>query len=175
MKEKDLGDIKSGFKVPDAYFENFERRMIDKVVSVEETAAPLPETNPFTVPDGYFTQFEERLFDKLKDEPQEPKVIPLFRRKAFSYVASVAAVLLVIITSTVLNKNNKATFGDLDAIAVENYLLETLELANPEEALLLDENDEIFATSMDTQINREAVIEYFKENVDEPAILLNED
>lgn len=174
MKEKDLHNIKSGFKVPDNYFQDFEHRFMDRIAELDNEHS-LPGNNPFKVPDNYFAQFEDRFNERLKSEPKEVKVIPLFRRKAFSYVASVAAVLLVIITSVVLNPESDVTFKDLDVVAVENYLLETLDMSNPEDALLLSDQDAFLATSIGNTIDNDAVLEYLNENVDEPAILLNEE
>ena len=175
MKKKELGDIKNGFNVPDGYFSDFAERMMDKVSAMDNHETLLPGSNPFKVPDNYFADFEDRLGEQLKTQKPEVRVIPLFRRKSFSYVASVAAVLLVLITSVVLNSNSEVTFKELDVVAVENYLLETLDMRNPEESFLLNNEDEILATSMGTMIDNDAVIEYLKENVDEPAILLNEE
>ena len=174
MKKKELGNIENGFKVPDGYFSEFEERMITRLGRTESENSLLPGKNPFEVPEGYFAHFEERV-TKLFHEKEEVKVIPLFRRKAFSYVASVAAVLLVIFTSIVLNSGNELSFNDIDVLTMENYLLESLDMRNPEETLLLSDQDDIIATSMDPIIDNDAVLEYLKENVDEPAILLNDE
>jgi hypothetical protein len=100
MKEKQLPyHQKSGFKVPDNYFQDFETRMMMKVTSEKREA-----NNPFKVPEGYFAQAEAEILEKLDQQPQRSKVVPLFSRKNFSYVAGIAAVLAILFSTMVFNK-----------------------------------------------------------------------
>ena len=172
MKKNQLGHIESGFKVPEGYFRDFEARMMEKITSEKEEKMLLHGENPFIVPEGYFSHFEDRLLERLQEQPKEPKVIQLFSRRSLSYVASVAAVLVVILTTVFLGNSDQVTFEDLDIVAVENYLLETLDMSNPETNLIINDDEFTFASSMN--IDHEAVLEYINENVDEPVILLNE-
>ncbi|MGB7785277.1 MAG: hypothetical protein WBL27_04170 [Salinimicrobium sp.] len=172
MKKKGLAYKDSGFKVPNGYFENFEARMVDKIQQGNE----LPSSKqPFKVPENYFEDFEQQMLQKIGQEPQSGKVIQLFSKKTLSYVAGIAAVLAVLLTSTLMNNSQKATFEDLDMLAVENYLFETLDLSNPEETPMIDQKEFSFAQGVDSNFDHEAVLEYLNENVEEPAILLNEE
>ena len=173
MRKKELGHKETGFKVPEGYFQDFEARMMEKVSALENEEQL--NSNPFKVPEGYFAEFENRLMEKIEEDRQEPKVIPLHHRKMWSYVASVAAVLAVILSSVVLTDSQKATFDNLDIVAVENYLLETLNMDETDETLFV--NDEVFgfASSPDSNIDHEAVLEYLNENVEETSLLLNEE
>ncbi|MGB7842862.1 MAG: hypothetical protein WBL21_08740 [Salinimicrobium sp.] len=175
MRKKGLAYGKSGFKVPKDYFGSFEARMLDKINSLPQENELQTGREPFKVPENYFEDFEKRMLIKIKQEPKATPVIPLFGKRTLSYIAGIAAVLAVILTSAVLNHNHKATFEDLDMLAVENYLFETLDISNPEETPMIDHKEISFAQSMDANFDREAVLEYLNENIDEPAILLNED
>jgi hypothetical protein len=147
--------------------------MMEKTGSIkieENSSAP----KPFKVPDGYFESFENRLMDRLEEEAPKGKVIPLFSKKALSYVAGVAAVLAVLLSSVVFNETSEYDVEELDMLAVENYLLETFELTSPEETEMINEAEFSFATSDSPNLDREAILEYLQENVEETAILLNE-
>ena len=62
MKEKKHN---TGLNVPDGYFDNFEDRMMLKVM--EES---LPKSNGFKVPEGYFEQFEVSPSHTVDTTPQ---------------------------------------------------------------------------------------------------------
>lgn len=175
MKKNDLPDNKnSGFKIPDNYFGDFEARMLSKVSSLENTDR-LPEySNPFKIPDSYFDKFEDRLFESLNKEKDHTKVISLITNKHFSYVAGIAAVLAIIFTTHFYNRSQSFGFEDLEITAVERYLLENLDHTTPEETQLFKEGDFSFASSNNAALNREAVLEYLSENIEDPSILLNE-
>lgn len=164
----------TGFKVPENYFEDFETRFMGQLSSSEEDLLSTGTSSPFKVPDHYFEEFESRLTDRLPLETKEPKVIPLFNRKHLSYIAGVAAVLAIILSSVVLNRPQTFGYSDLDVIAVENYLLESFEFSSPEETHLLQEGDFSFATSPGKDLDREAVLEYLNDNMEDPTLLLNE-
>lgn len=174
MKKKGLSKTKgSGFEVPKDYFEEFEARMMAKIDSSSKHHVP-SESSPFKVPEGYFEEFDDRLLQQLEQEPRENKVIPLNAPRRWYYVSAVAAVLIVLITSTFVKVSDNVNVEELDLLAVENYLLETLEYDNPEETLMMEENDFSWASNGNYQVNQEALYEYLTENIEEPSILLNE-
>ena len=168
MKENRLPYSKqSGFKVPDDYFGNFEEKMMLKVFTSENNL----NSKPFKVPENYFEQLEQKVFDKIQDPPKKTKVIPLFNRRTLSYVAGIAAVLAVLFSSVVFNKTQEPGFEDLDITAVENYLLESIDHDDPKN---IPENYD-FTASANPNIDKEALLEYLNENIEEPALLLNDD
>ena len=177
MRKKGLPYRKdSGFKVPENYFQDFEVRLMAQLPTAEENSILPEKSSPFKVPDAYFDQFESRLNERLNIKEKEIRVIPLFnRKKLLSYVAGVAAVLAVIFSSVVINRSKSFEYNDLDILAVENYLLESIEYSNPEETHLLKEGDFSFATSPNASVDREALLEYLNENMEDPSLLLNEE
>jgi hypothetical protein len=176
MKENGLPyKNKSGFKVPENYFGDFEARMLDKVRSLEgETTLP-ENANPFKTPDSYFDNFETRLFEKLEKDKKDPKVISLLKNKYLSYVATIAAVLAIIFATHQYTRTQSFDFEDLEITEVENYLLESFDHNTPEETHLIKEGYFSFTTSGSDKLNREAVLEYLNENMEDPSLLLNED
>jgi hypothetical protein len=175
MSKKGLNGKDAGFKVPENYFRDFETRFIAQLPAVEENPMLAGKSSPFKVPTSYFDDFETRLTSRIGKDVNDSKVIPLFIRKELSYLAGVAAVLAIILSTAILSRTKTFDFNDLDVLAVENYLLESFEFSSPEEIHLLKEGDFSFATSPDNKINREAVLEYLNENIEDPSLLLNEE
>lgn len=170
MKENRLPYDKSGgFKVPEGYFQDFEARMMARLTEEEKKTFG---DNPFKVPDQYFAQLGDRVFEKLESTPKKSKVVPLFNRKVWSYVAGAAAVAAIFFSSIVINENGELSFEDLEVTAVENYLLESLENESPTQEPYVDYE---LTASANPNIDKEALFEYLHENIDEPALLLNED
>ena len=155
--------IKTGFTTPDDYFNHFEEKVL-KQLSIKENETTLPLETGFTTPNDYFTNLEEKLFHKISTEEDiqketgfkapdnyfdnldneilnkvtvtETKVIKLFSKKQYLYVASIAAVL--ILSFFILNpiNSNSLTFDDIEYAAFEEYLntenidISALELAD---------------------------------------------
>ena len=172
MKKKGLSyQDQAGFKLPEGYFEQFEDRMMRKIR--KEKPAPVI---PFKVPEDYFENFQQEMMTRIeKQEKEEVKVVSLSNRRAISYIAGIAAVLAVLFTSAVFQNVQQTGFEDLDALAVENYILESLEFENTEDTPLFQDKEIGFAISSDPEIEREALLEYLKENIEEPSLLLNEE
>ena len=168
MKENRLPySQQSGFKVPEDYFGNFGDRMMTRVFSEDNKL----NNKPFKVPEGYFEQLEDRVVQNLELTPKKAKVIPLFNRRLWSYVASVAAVLVVLLSSVIFNRAQDPSFEELEISAVESYILEYIKHDDP---AVIPENYE-FTASANPNIDKEALLEYLNENIEEPALLLNED
>ncbi len=160
------------FKVPEGYFETLEERIMQQVTSLngkEQTA--LPSNNGFKVPENYFNNFETKLFQKLEKEKKTPRVISLLNKEIFYYVAGAAAVFVALF-STILNKPSQPVeFGDLEISTLEIYLYETLE---PDVSQYLNEEEAFLSKAENADVDFEAVYEYLNENVEEPAVLVNE-
>lgn len=167
MKKNRLPYEKGGFKVPENYFEEFESRMLRQVALEEKQFGD----SPFKVPNHYFEQLEGRVFEKL-EAPKKGKIISLNNRRTWSYVASIAAVLAVLLTSVVFTDAQKISYDDLDILALENYLLETIDPENPNHNPVEDYD---FSTALNPVIDKEALLDYLNDHIEEPALLLNED
>lgn len=158
----------AGFKIPDGYFQEFEDRMMARVTFSENTS----KENPFKVPENYFETLGDRVFETLESTPEKGKVIPLFNRRTLAYVASVAAVAAIIFSSVIFNKSGELGYDDLNMVAIENYLFETLDLDNPN---ITPAGEYNFTASANPNIDKDALLEYLNDNIEEPALLLNDE
>lgn len=178
MKENKLPyNQKTGFKVPSGYFDSLEHRIMEKVTtspSREEEATHLPGKSPFKVPENYFESFESRLFEKIKPETKRSKVISLFNKESLYYVAGVAAVFVAILTTFLTSQPESISWDSLDMVILEDYIHESIQYSTGDLSQVLDDGEYNFS-SPPSEINEEAVLDYFNENLEEPAILFNED
>lgn len=124
-KLSELKSMKTGFEVPNGYFESLEDRVLSKIKS--EVINDIPE--------GYFDTIEDRVFEKIKNE--EPKVISLKSR--FVKVAAplaIAASILLLITLQLFNTNQKDVFANLETSEIKTWInngdldLETFEITS---------------------------------------------
>lgn len=163
MKEK---TNKSGLHLPEGYFNNFEDRMMLKVM--EDS---LPKSNGFKTPDGYFVQFEDRVVSHVS-ETGRPKIIPLYRNKTLLYVSGIAASLVLIIS--LLNGLGSAqSFDDLSASAIEEYIEEGgMDIDSYDVMALLEEEDINDITIPSEVISEESLENYLLENIDETSLLI---
>lgn len=174
MKKNKLPYYKPGFKVPEDYFDTLENRLMDSVKLINpERVEKVKSASPFKVPDNYFDSFDEKVLDKINQEEKSTKVIGLFsNRRSFYYVAAVAAVFIALITTTFFNPAQPVTIQSLESVALENYIIESLELSTTDIVEITDANENF--SSQSTDIDEEAIIEYLQENIEETAIIFNE-
>lgn len=163
MKEK---TNKSGLHLPEGYFNNFEDRMMLKVM--EDS---LPRTNGFKTPDGYFGQVEDRVMSQVS-ETGRPKIIPLFRNKTLLYVSGIAASLVLII-SLVYGLGSDQPLEDLPVTAIEEYIYEGgTDIDSYDVMALLDEEDISEIKLPSEVISEESLENYLLENIDETSLLI---
>ncbi|QSS96855.1 hypothetical protein [Psychroflexus sp. ALD_RP9] len=152
-KHKATYQKKSGFKVPDNYFNEFkisELNLIEKKV--------------FNIPDNYFEELEIKL-------PQESKVINL-RQRVLLISSSVAAILIIALIALYPSRNNQKldSFSNVEQSEIEDYL-ET-ELENPED--YIDDNTPIdFNNFEQNQLSSEEIAKYLGDNLYEEDFINN--
>jgi len=165
MKEKNNIPKSNGFKVPKNYLKDF-----TIVIPSSENNSALPEKKDsgFKTPASYFEDF------KVEIPQKETKVIPLYKKKFFTAIASAAAVIVFII---LIYKNDQTSIinssRSLSTLAIEKYL---------EQNDFDFENDEIYFnsnqnTTIQTElenVDNEAILEYLANNTD-MATLLNDE
>lgn len=161
MKDKSNN---TGMNTPKGYFENFEDRMMLRVM--EEN---LPESNGLRVPNTYFDSLEERVVDRLAVN-KEPKVIPLFSKRTLIYVSGIAASLILLIS--LWGKTDELSLDELSANEVEEYIENGgIDLSSYEVMALLAE-DELSEISISSEvISDEALEAYLLENFDETSLI----
>ena len=153
---------KNPHKTPEGYFESFNERLMDKIFREESI---IPKSDGFLVPDSYFQTFNNKLTTKVK-----PKVVQLNRYKKYYYAAaSIAAIALL---AFFFNQNNQAAFGfddlaiaEIDAYFENNEMaLTSYELA---EVVSIENLSILDITETENTIEKEMILEYLDENVDE--------
>lgn len=163
MKEKKHN---TGLNVPDGYFDNFEDRMMLKVM--EES---LPKSNGFKVPEGYFEQFE--VSAQLTNElTPQPAVISIFRKKTLLYISGVAASLLLII-SLINTKDDNLSMDSLSAESVEAYINGDIADIDTYDVMAMLNEEDLESISLSSEIVSEENLEaYLIENLDETSLLI---
>jgi len=158
---KNKKHIKTGFTTPDKYFNNFDKKLLNKL-SIEESESELPKEAGFTTPENYFDNVEGEILNKVI--PTKTKVIKLFNKKQFLYATSIAAILAL--SFFILNPSNLnlSTFDDIEYAAFEEYLnTEDLNIS----ALELADLYEIETNELDNisflNIEDENILEYLSE------------
>lgn len=167
------------FKVPQGYFESLEDRIMDSVAT-DEIEQNLPG-HGFLMPKGYSESFEHRLFERMSQENlaqtnAQPKIRRLDLRKGFKYAAAVAAAVLLV--GTLLNSNQPTAnqgLEHIDLLTLEGYLQEVSETPNSNLQFIITDQQDSLETKNDIIIEQDALLEYLKENIDEPSILYYED
>ena len=159
---------KSGFKVPENYFDSFEKRIFDTIES--ET---LPKETGFKVPDGYFENLEDTILQKLTATDKPRKVIPLNSRKTWIYLTAIAACLAVIISMLIRDESIVKQLDLIKTATIENYIDEGyLDLESYEVLALLDDED-LTSINFESDIFSEESLEnYLLENSIEETLLI---
>ena len=151
------------FKVPEGYFDTFNKRLLDKI-SKEESL--IPKKDGFGVPDKYFSSLHTQIAEKLNTE--EPKVISLKLYKKFYYAA--ASIAAVLILGFWLNQNNKVelNFEDLATAELDAYFEENdLDLSSYEIVDYVSLENINLTDITEKNIEENTILEYLDENVDE--------
>lgn len=156
-------DKKSGFTVPDGYFEDAPLRILHAI----ENAKPVRQSEGFKVPLGYFEHLDEMILQKV--ENRDRGVIALNPFKKYYYVAAaVAAVLLVYLgLNTGQEKTIVFDFEDLSFYEIEAYF-ETNELGftSYEIAEMIPVTDLDINDVLTHQLQEENIIDYLNDNTD---------
>lgn len=157
-RNKNIHENRSGFKVPEDYFNTLENSLMNQLKS--ETLA---KKSGFKVPEDYFSDFEL----KTPTEENSSKVIQL--KDWSKWVAAAAIVAFAVIGALYIDSmspNKNLQFSDLDNDMIERYLdfnLETpedyIDFENTTVKKLVDENI--------TTLNDQDIIEYLNDNLDD--------
>lgn len=178
MKKNKLPYYKeSSFKVPEDYFETLEARVMENLTSMEEQGLPNKrEESGFKVPNNYFENFEAQLTKKIEKEQKPSKVITLLSRKSFYYVAGAAAVFIALLTTDFFqpNQNENTSIETIELFAIENYINESLQYSTSDVLDMFEEGEFENSPPPEPNFDQEAILEYLNENIEETAIIFNE-
>ncbi len=156
---------KNKFKTPEGYFDNFNERLIDKIIKEDSL---IPKEDGFAVPKDYFESFNTKISNKVNQK--QPRVIHLKPYKKYYYAAaSIAAILLF---SFWFSQHNQTQLGfdDLASAELDAYFEKTdLDFSSYElaEVINLDEISILDITETDNIQESKMILEYLDDNIDE--------
>lgn len=168
MEKQNLqNNLRSGFKVPNNYFETFEDVLFNKSSMKNST---LQSSKPgYIVPENYFETVEEKIFSQINHN--QPKVISMYSKNWMRYAAGIAASMLILFT-IVFKNNTTLDIGNIETAAIESYIqnidLSTLDLSQ----LITDE--ELNNTMATSTLYNEDYIESYLLNHADVEYLLND-
>ncbi|HET7360402.1 MAG TPA: hypothetical protein VFI78_00545 [Salinimicrobium sp.] len=175
MKKNKLPYQKSNFTVPEGYFETLQDRIMASVTSAQDKEPSLKDNKEtgFIVPENYFGNFETRLFERIENGKKPSKIVQLFNKESYYYIAATAAVFIALVTTTFFPSHNQLSIDTIEMTALENYIeapkgdlhYNILDLAIEEGIDPVPKNQ--------PEIKEEAIIEYLNENLEETAIIFN--
>lgn len=159
---KEHNKQKTGFKVPNNYFEDFNTSLHKKLSSSTDNDRSLfPEKTGFKTPDDYFETLTIEIND-YNTKDQKTKVVNLNTKKKLLYGLSIAASLTLLIAIVLpTKKDDLVTFESLNTITFNAYIetnhetLDTYMIAEVFE----DEIDDLNLISNDDVID-ESLIDY---------------
>ncbi|WP_308991191.1 hypothetical protein QLS71_002070 [Mariniflexile litorale] len=119
MKTNKLHNIKTtGFKIPKDYFASLEDTILNEAKLQEIITEP-----GYKVPNNYFDSLEEKIINATQSQKQDIKVIKLITWRKASYVAAVAASLILTI-NIFFNNNKNITIESIETTSIENYIID---------------------------------------------------
>ncbi|MUP47148.1 hypothetical protein E0K83_15520 [Gramella sp. BOM4] len=167
---------KSGFRVPEDYFESFDSNMMDRLKEISSFELP-DNGKPFKVPAGYFDDLDSRILNKLNEEPKS-RVVSLFRKEYLYYAAAVAAIFVLMLGNFYqVEATEELGWDDIEISVMENYIDEGYEMGYidlnaldysefiSKDGTLIDDSDFKNVSSQDA-------LDYLDENMEDPAYIL---
>lgn len=162
---------KSGFKTPPSYMDDFEARLFEKM-NLTSTKAD-GKSSGFQVPEIYFNNLEHQLTAKVVSENKKGKTISLISKKQMYYVASIAAIFIVLFSVMPLKSPEANSLDNLNASTLETYIQEEdLDLNYNDISNLIFEEGLIIESLESYTYSDQAVFEYLNENIENSEFIL---
>ena len=163
---------KSGFKVPENYFEEFEINMMH-ILGEEKDFLRSKKEKGFTTPANYFDLVEKEILSKTVEQESPSKVISIFRKEYVFKIAAIAAVFIGILSIWFSKPEPEITIDNVEIAEIENYIdKEIIELNFAEISTLISQDGIVLDNLNTSKVNDDAVLEYLMDNVDDPNLLL---
>lgn len=164
---------KSGFKVSDTYFEEFEAKLLSILNEENDDLSIKIKDQGFITPKNYFDAVESNILTKTVEAKSQPKVISLFRRESLLKLAAIAAVFIGILSIWFSKPEPELTIDNIEIAEIENYIdTEIVDLNFIEISNLISQDGIVLDNLYTSKVNDDAVLEYLMDNVDDPNLLL---
>ncbi len=162
MKNDTLHTLKtSGFKIPNAYFEDVDHAILSKVIELE--IADKVDSSGFEVPADYFDALDENVL-KTINENKAIKVVPLVTWRKITVVSAIAA-SIVLALNIFFERTTSFTFENLETASIETYLMNE-DLTAYDMAPYLEASDINSENFIDMNIKASVLEDYLLENSD---------
>lgn len=163
----------SGFRVPGNYFSDLSSRILNELDDTQN----IPVAEPgFGLPDDYFENLEQKIFSKI-DRP-EPKVVPFYRGKFWTYAAAVVVIGLLLFANLFKSKPSQAvSWDDIEVSVMEDYIDEgydmgIIDLDTDDYSEFIFDDGKLVDDADFENVNSDAVYDYLEENLDDRADIL---
>lgn len=152
--ENNFSNIKTpGFTAPQGYFDELENHILAQTALEEKQL----KENQFSVPKDYFEQAEIQILNKTVKK--QPKVISILQRKTLKHVASVAALIVLIITVYQIQNN---TLSQSEIVFNENTN-DFFDMYELEEMMSVDMLNDF---TIENNLSDEAIYDYLSYHAD---------
>lgn len=173
MEKNKSYNQKSGFNVPENYFEEFEDNMLVSIKEERGIMYDLKKDSGFTMPNDYFESFEEKVFSKIEEPVKKEKVISIFSRRKLYAAAAVAAVFIGIISTLLFEPTPQQTFNSLEISGMEDYIDSGfMEIEYHDISSFIYEEGYVLDNFNDYKVSDDAVFDYLNENIEDPSLLI---
>lgn len=164
MKEK---HNKTHFEAPQGYFEEFEDRLMLRLM--EEN---LPASPGFGIPEGYLDNLDDSLLQKAT--ASDRGIISLFSNRRLHYAVAAAACLVLAFTLfRTVSSTPDITLADVPVNSVESFITEGESGIDTYDVLALMNEEEIDALTLGSElISEESLEDYIIENLNETSLLI---
>lgn len=166
---------KSGFKVPEEYFGNFEDRLLQKLEEQESLQSSTGNSG-FITPEGYFDQLEEVILSRI--DAEKPVVISLFKKEYLFYAAAVAAIFALFLGDFFKSGAEQPMgWDDIEVSAMENYIDEGYGMGYFElntadyPDFILNENQLVGEEDFNN-VDSQAALDYIDEHSEDPIFII---
>ncbi|MFO8147318.1 MAG: hypothetical protein ACQEWG_12460 [Bacteroidota bacterium] len=172
-KNKFTYNPRSGFKVPENYFEDFETKVLDSFCLEPDMGNSMEKDSGFRAPSGYFETLDSKIYSRIENSESKGKIIPINRTKKFYYYAAVAAIFVGLISTQLFNPVQKISFDSIELSAIEAYMDSgNIDFNYNEISSIIYEENYVFDNITKSNLSDDAVFEYLNENIEDPSLIL---
>ena len=169
MEKNYLNTVKhTGHKVPNGYFDAFEKDLFDAVHAKNQLKSV--KSSGFTVPEGYFDNLETSLLPL--NTKKSSKVLPLISKKTLVYISGIAAAILLLFNLHIFKKDS-ITLNDIEVATVEQYIINE-DISSYYIASLLEDEQLRFENFIDYNLNKTQIEDYLLTDVEDLESLMIE-
>ncbi|UJH91995.1 hypothetical protein LZ575_05030 [Antarcticibacterium sp. 1MA-6-2] len=175
MKKNKLSyQQKTGFRIPQNYFEDLEENLMRKISQEDIDVDNLKVAPGFIVPQDYFEKLEERVLKRVTKEQERGKIYSLFNQQIFYYAAAAAAIIVLLLSTNLFNNNApQYTIDSVELSALEDYIDNGyMDFTFDEISSYITEEGNPTENFNVSALSDEEVFIYLSQDVEDPGLLI---